>query len=250
MVGNLILRGLLVGIVAGLLAFGWAKVFGEPAVDTAIDFEGQLAAAAGEPEEPELVSRGIQSTLGLMTGTVAIGAGLGAIFAVVFAFANGRMGSLGPQPTSLLLAVICFLTVYYVPSLKYPANPPTVGDPETIQFRTATYFLMMAISIACTLGALWLRARVVQQYGNWYGSLLAAGAYAIVVAAFILILPSVNEVPDGFPAVTLADFRMSSLGIQAVLWGTIGLLFGYVVERTMTGVGTTSSMPMQRPGMR
>ena len=41
----------------------------------------------------------------------------------------------------------------------------------------------------------------------------------------------VNEVPAGFPAVALWDFRIASLGIQTVLWGSIGVLFGYVGPR-------------------
>jgi len=30
------------------------------------------------------------------------------------------------------LAAIMWLTIYIIPFLKYPANPPTVGDPETV----------------------------------------------------------------------------------------------------------------------
>jgi hypothetical protein len=248
-VGNLILRGLIVGIVAGLLAFGWAKVFGEPAVDSAIGFESAQVAASGQPEEPEIVSRSIQSTFGLMTGVVVIGAGLGAVFSVLFAFANGRLGGLGPQQTSVLLALMSYVTVYLVPALKYPPNPPSIGEPETIQFRTATYFLLLAISVAATIGAWLLRQRLAAQYGTWYASLMAAAAYAIVIGAFYLILPNINEVPDGFPAVTLYDFRLASLGIQAVLWGSIGVIFGYVVERTMEGVGSSTAVRVARPAV-
>ena len=43
MVGNLLLRGMLVGIFAGILAFGFAKIYGEPQVDRAIAFEEQTA---------------------------------------------------------------------------------------------------------------------------------------------------------------------------------------------------------------
>ena len=57
MVGNLLLRGMLVGVLAGLLAFGLARIFGEPQVDRAIAFEEQMNQAKGEAPEPELVSR-------------------------------------------------------------------------------------------------------------------------------------------------------------------------------------------------
>lgn len=242
MVGRLIFRGFIVGIVAGLLAFGWAKFFGEPAVETAINFESAqdqakaaAAVAAGKPapeDEPEIFSRAVQSGIGLLTGMVVSGAGLGCLFAVLFAFANGRLGRLGPPQTSALLALFGLLSVYIVPALKYPANPPSVGEPDTIKYRTGLYFLMMAISIASTLGALRLQRSLASRHGAWNASLLAAGAYLVVIAAVCVLLPGINEVPATFPATTLWDFRIASLGIQTVLWGSIGLLFGYVGARS------------------
>jgi hypothetical protein len=242
MVGQLVLRGFIVGIVAGLLAFGWAKVFGEPAVNVAINFESAqddakaaAAVAAGKPrpaDEPVIFSRTVQSGIGLLTGMVVAGAGLGCLFAVLFAFANGRMGNLGPGPISVLIAFFCLMSIYVVPMLKYPANPPSVGEPDTIKYRTGLYFLMMAISIAATIGALRLRMSLVPRHGSWNASLLALGAYLVVIAAAFVLLPGINEVPSTFPAVTLWDFRIASLGIQTVLWGSLGIIFGYVGART------------------
>jgi hypothetical protein len=242
MVGRLIFRGFIVGIVAGLLAFGWAKIFGEPAVETAIGYESAqdqakaaAAVAAGKPapeDEPEIFSRAVQSGIGLLTGMVVSGAGLGCLFAVLFAFANGRLGRLGPAQTSALLALFGLLSVYIVPALKYPANPPSVGEPDTIKYRTGLYFLMMAISIASTLCALRLQRSLAARHGAWNASLLAGGAYLVVIAAVYVLLPGINEVPATFPATTLWDFRIASLGIQTVLWGSIGLLFGYVGARS------------------
>lgn len=238
MVGKLILRGFVVGIVAGLLAFGWAKIFGEPAVNIAINFESAqdaakaaAAVAAGKPappEDPVIFSRAVQSGIGLLTGMVGAGAGLGCLFAVLFAFANGRMGKLAAGPTSVLIAFYGLASLYLVPALKYPPNPPSVGEPETIKYRTGLYFLMMAISVASTLGALRLRRHLVPRHGAWNGSLMALAVYLVVIAAFFVILPGINEVPASFPAVTLWNFRIASLGIQTVLWGSIGVMFGYV----------------------
>lgn len=244
MVGQLILRGFIAGIVAGLLAFGWAKVFGEPAVNVAINFESAqdaaeaaAAVAAGKPpaaEGPVIFSRAVQSGIGLLTGMVVAGAGLGCLFAVLFAFANGRMGNLGAGPTSALLAFYGMASVYLVPALKYPPNPPSVGEPDTIKYRTGLYFLMMAISIASTLGALWLRRSLVPRFGAWNGSLMALAVYLAVIAASFVLLPGIDEVPRTFPAVTLWDFRLASLGIQTVLWGSIGVMFGYLGAQVTT----------------
>lgn len=240
MVGKLIFQGLIAGILAGLLAFGFARVFGEPTVETAVQFESeqdeakaasaQAAGQAAEPEEPEMFSRSVQSGIGLLTGVVVVGAGLGALFAVLFALANGRIGTLGPGATAALLALLGWLTVYLIPALKYPANPPSVGEPDTIRLRTGLYFLMMAISIAATVGAWMLGSRLARSRGLWNGFLTAFVLYLIVLVLIFQVLPPVNEVPSNFPAVTLWDFRVASVGLQAVLWAGVGLIFGTIAE--------------------
>src|SRR5215472_14518922 len=111
MVGALLVRGMLVGLVAGLLAFGLAKIVGEPQVDKAIAFETQMDKAKGEAPEPELVSRAVQSTIGLLTGVVVYGTAFGGLFALVFAYASGRMGQLGPRELAALLALAGFIAI-------------------------------------------------------------------------------------------------------------------------------------------
>lgn len=233
MVGQLLLRGMLVGILAGLLAFGFAYIFGEPAVDRAIAFEERQAATKGEAPEPELVSREVQSTVGLLTGTLVYGAAVGGFFALVFAFAYGRMGLLGAREISALLALAGFVAVILVPFVKYPANPPSVGDPATIGYRTVLYFTMMAISIAAMVNAIVVARRLIPRFGRWNTVLAAGLAYLVVIAVVQLILPPVNEVPEAFSAVVLWQFRTGALGIHVVLWTTLGLAFGAVVERSV-----------------
>ena len=105
MVGNLLLRGMLVGVFAGLLAFGFARIFGEPQVDRAIAFEDQMNQAKGEAPEPELVTRETQAGLGLFTGVIVYSAAVGGLFSLVFAFVYGRIGRFGPRATGALLAL-------------------------------------------------------------------------------------------------------------------------------------------------
>jgi hypothetical protein len=238
MVGKFILRGLIIGIIAGLLAFGYAKTFGEPAVSVALQLEDKhadeardAAIKAGktpEPEEAELFSRDIQTGVGLLTGMVGVGAGIGAVFGVLFAFAYGRLGSLGAKSTAGLVGLMGLVTAYVVPALKYPANPPTVGAPETIKLRTGLYFLMIGLSILATLGGLFLRGKLIPKFGAWTASVIAGIVYIVVLFVIFAVLPSINEVPSDFPAVTMWDFRIASLGIQTVLWGTTAILFGYL----------------------
>jgi predicted cobalt transporter CbtA len=224
---------MLVGLVAGLLAFGFAKFLGEPQVDKAIAFETQMDAAKGEPPEEELVSREVQSSIGLLTGVVVYGTAIGGLFALVFAYASGRVGRIGPRGLSALLALAGFLAIVLVPDLKYPANPPSVGDPETIGQRTALFFIMIAASIATMVGTVNLGLHLKRRLGVWNATLAAAAVFILVIAAVQLLLPDVNEVPEDFPAVVLWRFREASLGLQIVLWTGIGLGFGWLTERSV-----------------
>ena len=90
------------------------------------------------------------------------------------------MGDFGPRTTAALLAISGIVAVYVVPNLKYPANPPSVGDPETIGMRTGLYFAMIAISLAAMIAAWMLRNRLTPRFGGWNAALIAAAAYLIV----------------------------------------------------------------------
>jgi Probable cobalt transporter subunit (CbtA) len=231
---QLLLRGMLVGVLAGLLAFTFAKVYGEPQVDRAIAVESAIAKAKDETPEPELVSRAVQSTLGLFTGVVVVGSALGGIFALLFALLWGRFATtLTPRSFAALLAAIAFVIATLVPDLKYPANPPSIGEPETIGLRTGLYFSMIAISIVAALAAFSLRKMVATRLGAWDATLVGAFAFVVMIAIACYALPTVNEVPEIFPAQTLWTFRLVSLGIQAILWGGIGLMFGALTERSL-----------------
>ncbi|VVD31760.1 CbtA family protein [Paraburkholderia dioscoreae] len=231
MVGKLLVRGMLAGIAAGLLTFGFARVVGEPQVNQAISFEEKADAAKGEAPEPELVSRDTQRGLGLLTGVVVYGAAFGGLFSLVFAYAYGRMGALSARALSAWLALGAFIALAVVPNLKYPANPPSVGDPETIGMRTGLFFLMIAISLAAMVFSLKVRRRAAAKLGAWNGSIVAGLVFVVIIAAVQLSMPALNEVPEAFPAVLLWKFRVAALGMQAIMWTTIGLLFGALVER-------------------
>ena len=59
--------------------------------------------------------------------------------------------------------------------------------------------------------------------------------------------PAVNEVPGDIAAVVLWRFRLASLGTQAVLWATLGLLFGALTERSLAAAQQRSGrVPVTR----
>ena len=233
MIRPLLVLGMLVGLAAGVLAFAFAFVFGEPQVQHAIDFEDYLARLHHEPAEAELVSRGVQRTLGLLTGTVVMGIALGGLFSLVFAWAYGRIGAMSPRLTAAVLALGAYLTVTVVPFTKYPANPPTIGNPATIDKRTILFLTMIAIAILAAVAAARLRRELLGRLRAWNAALVAVAAFVVVVAAAELILPAVHETPQGFPADVLYRFRLASLGINLTLWTTIGLGFGAAAQRLL-----------------
>jgi len=245
--GSLLWRGMVVGFIAALLSFSLLKLYGEPAVDRAIAFESAMdeakakaehdaAVARGEHpgpivEEPELVSRHVQAGIGLFTGVTTYNIAFGGLFALAFAICYGRIGDWSPRVTSAVLALSGFIAIYAVPILKYPANPPSIGNPDTIGIRTAIYFGMILLSFASMIAAWNVRNRLVDQFGAWNATLIGGAVYIVAVVIFALAMPPLNEVPDGFPAVVLWQFRMASLGAQAIMWTVIGLGFGAWVER-------------------
>lgn len=237
MTGSFLLRGMIVGVVAGIIAFAFAYTFGEPQVDLAIAYEEQVSAAAAaastEPivDEPPMVTRETQAGIGLLTGLVGFGAALGGAFALVFALAYGRLGTLGARATSALLALAAFVAIGLVPQLKYPANPPAVGFDETIAARTTLFFVMLALSVICMVVAVLVARRLWRQHGGWTAGILAGAVYLALLSIAFLGLPAINEMPEGFDPMVIWNFRVASLGIHLVLWLVIGLGFGAVAER-------------------
>ncbi|GAA0472422.1 CbtA family protein [Streptomyces stramineus] len=227
----LLVRGMLAGLAAGVLALIAAYFLGEPQVDSAIAFE---AAHSHEHGGAEPVSRSLQSTAGLATGILVYGVAIGGIASLVFCVALGRIGSFGPRATAVLVSLGALLAVYVVPFLKYPANPPSVGDPDSIGERTALFFLMIALSVLLSVAAVILGKRLAPRLGNWHATVAAGAAFVVAVGLAYAFLPSANELPEDFPAGLLWRFRVSALAIQLLLWTGFGLVFGHLAERLLT----------------
>jgi hypothetical protein len=240
---------MLVGLAAGLLAFCVARTLGEPQVNKAIAFEEYVDANVHhESGEDAPVSRAVQDSGGLGAGAILYGVAFGGLFALVFAGAYGRLGTMTARGTAAVLGLLGFLGVYVVPVLKYPANPPAIGDPDTIGKRTTLFLLMMLLSISAMIVAVVVRRRLVIRFGEWNATLVAAGGYLVAMALCFVLLPGINEIPQALiagvvPAVTDAEttfpptvlwrFRVASFAIQAVMWATIAIGFGVVADRLL-----------------
>jgi hypothetical protein len=250
-------RGLLAGALAAIVAFVFVRIFVEPAIDLAIGYEDGLGEARQGMEHARLghshggdeggFSRAIQMNVGLGFGILAFCVAMGALFAIVFAVAYGRVGDVSARLLSLYVAGGMLLSFYVVPSLKYPASPPALGLDETLRQRTLLYLLMVVVSAALLMGAVYLGRRLQERLGTWNATLAGAGAYAVASAVLMLILPTIDETPgplrddsgaivyEGFPADVLYDFRLYSLGTQVVIWATIALVFAPLASRLLDG---------------
>jgi len=234
---RLIARGVLAGALGGLCAFVFARIFVEPVIGRAVAFEDarmQVTHEQGVHEHGgELFSRGVQANIGMGFGVLAFGVAIGALLAVVLVVAHGRVGSIRPRTTAMLIAAVGFAAVYIVPLVKYPPNPPAVGHAETIRERTGLYLLMVGLSIVLAIGGVWLGRRLTGRLGSWNATLVGAGAYLAVIAVAMWLLPAVDETPQGFPADDLYAFRLTALGTELVLWTTTAVVFAWLAGRLL-----------------
>ncbi|MCJ0904575.1 CbtA family protein [Rhodococcus sp. ARC_M6] len=228
---KLLIRGLLAGLIAGILAGGVAYVLGEPHVNAAIAIE-EASSAGGHThgsEEAPLVTRDGQRA-GLFLATSLAGLALGAIFAVVANYAR-RITSMAGPLLAITIATGGWLAIEAVPFFKYPANPPAVGDPDTINQRTLLWLATVILGLLAVTAAA-AAAKAVSAH-EFISVRIAApvAAFLVIVAIGYVSLPTINEVGDDFPATLLWEFRLSSLATQATLWLVLGLAFAFLTER-------------------
>jgi predicted cobalt transporter CbtA len=255
---HIIGRGLLAGALAGVLAFVFARIFVEPQIELAIGYEDGIGAAHEAMEKAAATgaahshgdagggfTRAIQTNIGMGLGVLLFSVAIGALFAVVFAVAYGRVGDISARLLSLYVAGGMLLSLYVVPALKYPASPPALSLEETIRQRTLLYMAMLVLSVASLIGAVYLGRRWAPKFGGWNAALAAGAAYVVAITAVMLLLPTIDETPGplvddagtmvypGFPADVLYEFRLYSLGTQVVMYAAIGLVFATLVSRLL-----------------
>ncbi|MFC1406060.1 MULTISPECIES: CbtA family protein [Streptacidiphilus] len=283
-----ILRGALAGGLAGVLAFAFSRIFAEPLINKAIDYESgrddvlsAMNKAAGRtvaPDGPEIFSRSIQSTVGIATGLIAFSVGMGLLIAVAYTVMHGRF-QVRPRNLVWGIAAFGFLGVFLLPYVKYPANPPAIGHTFTITTRGHLYLAMVCCSLLLLALAVHLARVLSRRYSMTTSVVLSAVAFLVLYGTLIELLPSLGhlsanvaaadqfgygraatETPQpivnilthaltvdgktyqpgqivypGFDADVLWKFRWYSLLNQLLLWTTIALTFGALLERFLTG---------------
>jgi magnesium-transporting ATPase (P-type) len=241
MMRTLLVRGMLAGLVAGVLAFLWAHFIGESPVRAAIAVEdanaAKEAAAAGQKlvEEAPLVSRDTQETWGLGLGVLVFSVAIGGFLSLVFAMVYGRTSTLRARGTVAAICALGFLAIVVVPVTKYPANPPAVGSADTISERTEWFFVLIVIALFAVVAAVRLGRQLTARWGAGNATFAAALLFVVLIAVAHVALPNENEVRAGFPPQILWDFRLANLGTQAILWATLAFGFGIAAEHAVEG---------------
>ncbi len=242
--GPAILAAAVVGLLAGLLAAVVFSIGGEPRIEDAIAIEvarAELDAGAaaadhtathdpGDVAGSEVqISRSTQRGVGLFGGTALAGAAFGALFGI--AWWAMRIGQPDPFRRALVAGAVLATTVTVVPWLKYPPNPPAVGDPDTISQRQASYVALIVVTGLAWLVAFALRQRLRDR--RWSEPSVTVGAAAAGLApvlAAMALLPS-QGVELSVPANLIWQFRLMSLTGNAVLWTSLCVGFALLAQR-------------------
>jgi predicted cobalt transporter CbtA len=225
---------LLSGAIAGTVLGAINQALVEPYIDRAISIETQNAIKEGEVIDPvELQNYRLWQKGGEIAAGTILGMSFGALFGVVFVYSRSL---LLPQSNSnirkaLVLAGIMWFVLFLIPALKYPANPPAVGDPETIYYREGLYIGLLAISGFSALGLALLYRKPGSRTPNDKNRIIIVPLIyaAIIVGAFLILPPNPDKISA--PMDLVQGFRIASAFTMSIFWGLLGLILGALWDR-------------------
>ncbi len=226
---------LLAGAVAGLVLGAFHLTVSEPVVDRAITLEqvrhDQELAATGATEEhhEDVFSRRTQEA-GLLVGALIYSLAAGAIFAGAFALLAPRLPGSTRRAQVTFLVAAAVVTVVLVPFLKYPANPPGVGDPGTLASRQLLYLACILLGIAGIGVSVQTFGRVRRHASTGVAVATAAVLFTGWVAVLLILLPARTD-PVSIPSRLLWEFRLAALAGHLLFWVLFGGLFATLLAR-------------------
>jgi predicted cobalt transporter CbtA len=252
---SVIIAAAIAGLLAGLVASVLLTFTAEPVIDQAIALEESHHAAESHnaAAEPELVSRSEQKGFGRFAAYGLGGAAYGVIFGIAFLALRRRPGDAFGR--ALLAGALVAGAFTVMPFVKYPPNPPAVGDPATISERQWKYLALIFLSLVVLSAAAKLSGRLRKRQWLDDERLIAVGLAVIVPLGLICaLLPPFSD-PIEAPANLVWRFRISSLGGNLLLWAVLTLAFGAAAvrrERELTSpvpeaAGTGALRPIATP---
>ncbi len=224
---GVVLKSLLLAVLlAGTVVATFHLFFTEPLIEQAIGYEAvnhTLNEAPHVGSDEPIVSRNGQK-IGLFVGYGLYGLSWALLLSVVFHLGQGFFGQLGLRRTALIFGLLVFWACALMPFLKYPANPPGVGEPATVNLRQQLYLGIqlasaVGVGVALTLGR-WLAAR-------WRWSEWACSSVLLVLSGAIIqfVFPASTD-PIRLPMELVNEFRAWSLAGLSLYWLIVGLAFG------------------------
>lgn len=225
---------LLSGAISGTTLGVLNQALVEPYIDRAISIETQNAIKEGEVVYPvELQNYRLWQKAGEIAAGAILGTSLGALFGIVFVCSRSSLLLLHSDSNvkkALILAGIIWLVLFLIPALKYPANPPAVGDPDTIYYRESLYIGLLAISGFSALGLALLYRMLGNRINNRNRIIVVSATYAaIIVGAFLVLPPNPDRITA--PADLVQGFRIASAFTMSIFWGLLGITLGAFWDR-------------------
>ena len=216
-----LVSGALAGTIHGAANF----VIIGPYLDQAIGIENQNLFDSGEEsdttqfrveyEDYRSWQKGGQVIAGAILGT-----SIGALFGIVYAFARNSLPGKHDLQKTFVLAGIMWLTIFFIPFLKYPANPPTVGDAETVVLRSVLFLSFIAISGFGTLGFYQLYKKLESK-----SKFITFAGYATFIGIVFVLMPS-NPDEITAPMDLVNEFRIMSVIGVSVFWVSLAVILG------------------------
>jgi predicted cobalt transporter CbtA len=233
--GSVVAGAVVIGVLAGLAAVLLLTVTGEPSIAEAIRIEQARADPVADQEEP-VVSRDVQEGVGLFGAYALSGAGFGLLFAA--GFVTARRGRPDPFRRALVVGAVLAGGMTVSPWLKYPPNPPAVGDPGTLARRQVWYVALVVLSLAVLAVAAHVSRRL--RAAGWQEARRVACVTAVVVVPLGVAYAIFPPPPDlvAVPATLLWRFRLASLGGNLALWAVLTLGFGLLASQRRAPVET------------
>lgn len=214
---------LLAGAIAGTILGAINQVAVEPYIDYAVELEMQNTNQSSQIINPaEFTSYRLWQRGGEMLAGTILGLSIGSLFGIVFAYTHNSVPGSNNKKKALIVAGIMWFVLFLIPALKYPANPPAVGDPETIYYRQSLYVAFLVISGFSALGLAFLYRKMGAL--NIKKAIIPA-AYAAIISGAYLAMPA-NPDPINAPMDLVMGFRITSAITISMFWGLLGVIFG------------------------
>ncbi len=227
--GTILKAAIIAGLLAGLTVAVFHLVVTEPLVEQAIAMEERRADAAHAHKEP-IVGRRVQKG-GLVLGYLLYGLTWALPFGVTYQLAQRRLPTNSRVTHGLLLAFLAYWSVCLLPSLKYPANPPGVGDPATIGYRQGLYLGFLTLSVVATVLSVGLGRSAARARGPRRGPWIPVGVCLLLLSAAVYAVMPSNPDQVAMPADVVGDFRILSFAGLTLFWAVLGFLFGKLLSQ-------------------